>query len=494
MPTGSSPHAERPGTRRRHRPLLDLVDAGVRRTAPAPRDERPRRRPPYPRSGRATAPSGSLRTQPTTPSLSACVDAVEAEADALHPAAHDHATRRSTVPPLAIRPACHPSRTRSRKRSRGLYGSVLLWLCRRFSGQDESRPPLRQGSLWVNSSRIGRPHSPPPPRHSSPPGSASAPPPPPPHPAAKSDQSAKLRKDVSVAKIMRHLEAFQEIADANGGTRASGTDGYEASGELRRGQRLKKAGYKTERQYFPFTYTEILGEDVTENSPTARTFENHVMTGSPSTPEGGVTADLVSPAPATGCNAADWAGVDADRQDRPGPAGRLLVPHQEPERRRRRRRGRRSSTTTLTGELNGTLGDDPTGAIPTTGITQADGQALAAELAHGRGQHDRRPAHARRDPRDVQRHRGDQKRQQRDVVMLGSHLDSRRRRCRHQRQRLRLGDDPRRGRGGRQPEVQDRRQAPLRLVGRRGDRPGRLDLLRRPARGKKAPSTTSRPT
>ena len=39
------------------------------------------------------------------------------------------------------------------------------------------------------------------------------------------DPSAQLRKEVSVDRIMNHLNEFQDIADENGGTRASGTPG-----------------------------------------------------------------------------------------------------------------------------------------------------------------------------------------------------------------------------------------------------------------------------
>ncbi|MGA9747819.1 MAG: M28 family peptidase [Nocardioides sp.] len=246
-------------------------------------------------------------------------------------------------------------------------------------------------------------------------------------PGGKSDQSAKLRKDVSVAKIMRHLEALQGIADDNDGTRASGTDGYEASGAYVEA-RLEKAGYTTERQYFPFTYTEILGEDVTENSPTARSFENHVMTASPSTPEGGVTADLIEPAISTGCPATDttpagWGSVDAEgkialvqrgacsflqkSQAAAAAGAEAVIIYNNAE-----------------GELNGTLGDDPTGAIPTTGILQADGQALAAELATD-------AVNMTVDLRTLVETRRTfnviaetQKGSSDDVVMLGSHLDS----------------------------------------------------------------------
>jgi Zn-dependent M28 family amino/carboxypeptidase len=241
-------------------------------------------------------------------------------------------------------------------------------------------------------------------------------------PGGSSDASKKLRKEVSVSKITDHLEAFQEIADENDGTRASGTPGYEASGRYVE-KRLKKAGYQTERQYFPFTYTEILAENVQVNSPSPRAVDNHVMTASPSTPEGGVTADLVSPPTITGCDATEWGGVDAtgmialvqrgtcafavkSQAAKTAGAAAVIVYNNSD------------------GELNGTLGDNPQGVAPTTGITQADGEALREEMAAG-------PVNLSVDLRTLveqrvsfnvlaETRRGDAD----DVVMLGSHLDS----------------------------------------------------------------------
>ena len=41
--------------------------------------------------------------------------------------------------------------------------------------------------------------------------------------------SQKLRDAVTLKQIRRHQQEFQAIADANGGTRASGTAGYDQS-------------------------------------------------------------------------------------------------------------------------------------------------------------------------------------------------------------------------------------------------------------------------
>ena len=52
---------------------------------------------------------------------------------------------------------------------------------------------------------------------------------------------AKLTECVTLEGVTDHLEAFQGIADANGGNRASGTSGYDASvGYVE--QRLEAAG------------------------------------------------------------------------------------------------------------------------------------------------------------------------------------------------------------------------------------------------------------
>ena len=64
---------------------------------------------------------------------------------------------------------------------------------------------------------------------------------------------------VDVAAIKRHLEQLQKIADANGGTRASGTPGHEASVTYVAGL-LRSAGYQVTLQEFEFPFF----RDITE--------------------------------------------------------------------------------------------------------------------------------------------------------------------------------------------------------------------------------------
>jgi hypothetical protein len=69
----------------------------------------------------------------------------------------------------------------------------------------------------------------------------------PPALADEGTDTAALRKAVSATKIMSHLAALQAVAAGNGGNRAAGTSGYEASAGYIEGK-LKRAGYEPVRQ------------------------------------------------------------------------------------------------------------------------------------------------------------------------------------------------------------------------------------------------------
>jgi Zn-dependent M28 family amino/carboxypeptidase len=73
--------------------------------------------------------------------------------------------------------------------------------------------------------------------------------------AADTTDTSALRNAVSVEGIMKHENAFQNIADANGSTRVSGTRGYDASAAYVKNQ-LKAAGYNVTVQEFTHPYFE----------------------------------------------------------------------------------------------------------------------------------------------------------------------------------------------------------------------------------------------
>ena len=130
--------------------------------------------------------------------------------------------------------------------------------------------------------------------------------------APNNNNAAKLTKAVTLDGVMRHLEAFQDIADTYG-DRAAGRPGYSASVDYVVST-LRSAGYQPTVQEFDFTYFEENSE-LARISPNPRTFEegidflrNSFDTG---TPEGTATGALtvVDPGSASsGCEAADFAG------------------------------------------------------------------------------------------------------------------------------------------------------------------------------------------
>ncbi|ASR33793.1 amidohydrolase [Prauserella marina] len=225
----------------------------------------------------------------------------------------------------------------------------------------------------------------------------------------------KLARKVSVDNINRHLIAMQRIADVEGG-RAASTNGHARSAEYIAGK-LEAAGYSVTRQEFPFTYTETLAESLSVDGTDVPII---VMSYSPSTPEGGLTAPLavVAPDDTPGCEAADYGDATgnivlvqrgacsfAEKQAAAadaGAVGAIIYNNEE-------------------GDLNGTLGDPSAARIPTGGITMAAGQELAGQDG----------AEVNLDLRTFQEDRtsynviAETKTGRKDnVVMAGAHLDS----------------------------------------------------------------------
>ena len=115
----------------------------------------------------------------------------------------------------------------------------------------------------------------------------------------------RLVADVTGDNAFRHLEELQRIADANGGNRALGTPGYDASVEYV-ARTLRDAGYTVETP--EFTARSFSAQDVrltVDGAPIAAT----AIGFSPATPAGGITAPLAVLAQdeTPGCEAADFA-------------------------------------------------------------------------------------------------------------------------------------------------------------------------------------------
>ncbi|KAG8957434.1 Leucyl aminopeptidase yscIV [Tulasnella sp. 419] len=123
--------------------------------------------------------------------------------------------------------------------------------------------------------------------------------------------STLYQNDFKTSALKTHAEAFQKIADQNGGTRVFGSPGYNASVEYVY-KRVKKAGYDVQLQTFPHNYEEVITQTlVVADIPINITG----MTYSPSGPTGGISAPLIlvpdlEAAPSAGCTDGDFAGLD----------------------------------------------------------------------------------------------------------------------------------------------------------------------------------------
>ena len=210
---------------------------------------------------------------------------------------------------------------------------------------------------------------------------------------AAPNSAEKLQKAVKTDNVVEHLEELQEIAEANGGNRASGSPGYEAAAQYVEEQ-LRKAGYDPERQYFDYQqFVENSPSELQQLSPVATTYEHgrdfltmeYSGTGDVTAAVTAVDVNFTEPAASTsGCEAADFAGFPegnialiqrgtctfgekAQAAATAGAAGVILFNQGNGEDR--------------SGLLNGTLAAVPDPAVPVVGGTYALGQELAEDPA-----------------------------------------------------------------------------------------------------------------
>ncbi len=142
-------------------------------------------------------------------------------------------------------------------------------------------------------------------------------------PDKKAEKAAtRLANAVTVQGIMRHERALANIAERNGGTRASGTRGFEKSRDYVAGQ-LEGAGYDVTVQPFEFPFFQELAPSMFERTaPTARTYTDEDFATMEYSGSGDVTGNVVpvdvvlppGPEPSSntsGCEDADFTGFPA---------------------------------------------------------------------------------------------------------------------------------------------------------------------------------------
>ena len=102
--------------------------------------------------------------------------------------------------------------------------------------------------------------------------------------------------------------AFNDIATSNGGNRAFGYPGYDASVDFVWSKISQLDGVKVWKQDFPAVFSSDSGANLTVNGVRYEAFPVYT---SPYTPTGGLTADVVvGPAGSAGCDIASYADLD----------------------------------------------------------------------------------------------------------------------------------------------------------------------------------------
>ena len=201
--------------------------------------------------------------------------------------------------------------------------------------------------------------------------------------------TAKITSCVTLQGVRAHQAALQDIADANGGTRASGSPGYDASVDYVV-ERLEAAGYEPTVQTFNFvTYIELTPSAFEQISPTPTSYVEDFSTGdfyTMSYSGSGDVTGIVEPiadislgagnTSTSGCEASDFVGftpgnialiqrgacdfsLKADNAIAAG-ASAVIIFNQ-------------GNTPDREGVIAGTLGEAFTGDVPVVGVPYALG-------------------------------------------------------------------------------------------------------------------------
>ncbi|TDC73928.1 M28 family peptidase [Streptomyces hainanensis] len=241
-----------------------------------------------------------------------------------------------------------------------------------------------------------------------------------PAPPSAPSLADRLVTHTTAEGALRHLEAFQRIANASDGNRAAGTEGHERSARYV-GALLTRAGYDVSYQRFAFPYREPVTQRLTQLTPTEREIPLRLFSYTANTPAGGVAAPLT--AAGDGCEATDFTATPEPGIaliERGGCTFALKVANAAEA-------GALGAViyNNAPGALSGTLGAPEAGLLPAGGVSRADGLALAEELTAGREVTLRLEVEELAEDRDTvnvlaESPDGDPER----VVMAGAHLDS----------------------------------------------------------------------
>ncbi|MDI3312870.1 MAG: M28 family metallopeptidase [Mycobacterium sp.] len=194
--------------------------------------------------------------------------------------------------------------------------------------------------------------------------------------AAATEFATALRNRVSTDAMMAHLAKLQDIANANNGTRAVGTPGYDATVDYVV-KTLRSSGFDVQTPEFQ---ARVFHAEKGSVTVAGKTLDAHALEFSPATPAAGVSGPLV-PAPvedSPGCTASDYDGL-------PVSGAVVLVDRGTcPFLQKEEAAVQRGAVALIVAdnvdekEMGGTLGENSDAKIPVVSITRADGAQLRA--------------------------------------------------------------------------------------------------------------------
>jgi Zn-dependent M28 family amino/carboxypeptidase len=232
------------------------------------------------------------------------------------------------------------------------------------------------------------------------------------------DFAAALRGRVSTDAMMAHLTKLQDIANANGNTRAVGTPGYDASVDYVVGK-LRDKGFDVQTMQFD---AHVFHAEPGSVTVADKKFDARALEYSPATPPIGVTGPLVAvPTNASpGCNAADYDNLPVNGAVVLVDRGTCPFAQKAGAAAQRGAVAIVVADNVVEEQMAGTLGETTDVKIPVVSVTKPDGALLRTTVGPATVQlsADTKTIQARNVI--AQTKTGSTS----DVVMAGAHLDS----------------------------------------------------------------------
>ncbi|ORV59772.1 amidohydrolase [Mycobacterium fragae] len=241
-------------------------------------------------------------------------------------------------------------------------------------------------------------------------------------PPAKSisaqDYAVSLGKRISTDAMMAHLRKLQDIARANGNTRAVGTRGYDASVDYVVGK-LRDKGFDVRTAQFD---ARVFHSEPGSVTVADHTFEAHALEFSLATPADGVHGPLVA-APvedSPGCTASDYDNLPVQGAVVLVDRGSCPFFQKEQAAVQRGAVAMVVADNVVAEKMGGTLGENADVKIPVVSVSKTDGAQLRKKsgITTVKLKADTKSVHARNVIAQTKTGSAT------DVVMAGAHLDS----------------------------------------------------------------------